>query len=73
MYGLDPLTLWVDWYLWPADLPVPRDARLLRGQGVQGDLDLKQALDNVGRDTLETPPATQRPSHRGLRPVVAGP
>lgn len=56
MYDLDPLTLWVDWYLWPADLPVPRDARLLRGQGAQGDLDLKQALDDAGRGTLETPP-----------------
>lgn len=56
MYDLDPLALWVDWYLWPTDLPVPRDARLLRGQGMQGDLDLKQALDDAGRGTLETPP-----------------
>ena len=36
LFAVGPLTLWVDWYLWPADAPTPGDARLLRGEGTPG-------------------------------------
>lgn len=44
-----PLTLWVDWYLWPAHESVPSDTRLLRGTGSQGAHDLSASLDRIGR------------------------
>lgn len=46
---LPPLTLWVDWYLWPAHEPIPRESRLLRGTGNRGTLDLSASLDHIGR------------------------
>lgn len=49
LYDVGQLTLWVDWYLWPADQPVPSDARLLRGQGNQGIFDLSESLNRIGR------------------------
>lgn len=49
LYDIGPLTLWADWYLWPSHEPVPSDARLLRGQGNQGILDLSESLDRIGR------------------------
>lgn len=56
MYDLGPLTLWVDWYLWPPGLAVPRETRLLAGEGASGDLGLREALDQAGRGVLEEPP-----------------
>jgi hypothetical protein len=49
MYELDELTLWVDWYRWPAGALLPRDAKPLAGGGRQGGLDLCEALDRIGR------------------------
>jgi hypothetical protein len=49
LYDIGPLTLWADWYLWPSHEPAPRDARLLRGHGNQGILDLSESLDRIGR------------------------
>ena len=49
LFAVGPLTLWVDWYLWPADAPTPSDARLLHGEGTPGDLDLSRSLDRLGR------------------------
>ena len=49
MYDVGSLPLWVDWYLWPLDAPVPREARLLAGAGVAGSLDLSETLELVGR------------------------
>jgi hypothetical protein len=49
LYGIGPLALWVDWYLWPSHEPVPSDARLLRGHGNQGTLDLNESLGHIGR------------------------
>lgn len=50
MYPLAELTLWIDWYRWPADAALPRGSRRLAGaQGRAGDLDLLQALDSLGR------------------------
>lgn len=56
MYDLGPLPLWVDWYLWPPGLAVPCETRLLAGEGVPGDLGLREALDQAGRGVLEEPP-----------------
>ena len=56
LYDIRPLTLWADWYLWPSHEPVPSDARLLRGQGIQGILDLSQSLDRIGRGRPRTHP-----------------
>lgn len=53
MYDIGPLPLWVDWYAWPADLPAPRDARLLSGAGRAGELTLFEALDRHGRGPAE--------------------
>ncbi|GIG66060.1 hypothetical protein [Phytomonospora endophytica] len=44
-----PLLVWVDWYTWPADTPVPVEARLLTGEDRPGDLPLTPALDRLGR------------------------
>lgn len=49
MYDVDGLPLWVDWYFWPSDAPIPREARLLSGAGTAGDLDLAETLELVGR------------------------
>ncbi len=49
MYDVGLLPLWVDWYQWPSDAPVPRDSRLLAGAGVAGSLDLSETLELVGR------------------------
>ncbi|TCC07465.1 hypothetical protein [Kribbella soli] len=49
MYDIGSLPLWVDWYLWPSDAPVPRESRLLAGAGVAGSLDLSETLELVGR------------------------
>ncbi len=49
MYDVGSLPLWVDWYAWPADLPAPRDARLLAGDGRPGERTLFEALDHHGR------------------------
>jgi hypothetical protein len=49
MYDVGRLPLWVDWYQWPSDAPLPRDARLLAGAGVPGSLDLSETLELVGR------------------------
>jgi hypothetical protein len=49
MYDVGHLPLWVDWYRWPSDAPLPREARLLAGAGVPGSLDLSETLDLVGR------------------------
>jgi hypothetical protein len=49
LFAAGPLTLWVDWYLWPADAPAPSDARLLRGHSAAGKLDLSQSLERLGR------------------------
>lgn len=49
LYDIGPLPLWVDWYTWPANEPVPCDARVLRGTGSQGTLDLRCSLDHIGR------------------------
>ena len=46
-----PLLVWVDWYTWPADLPVPAHARLLTGEDRPGDLSLSEALEGHGRGT----------------------
>lgn len=50
-YLTGPLPVWVDWYVWPADLPVPVEARLLAGEGRRGELGLFDALDQHGRGT----------------------
>ncbi|MEV4894165.1 hypothetical protein AB0K48_32750 [Nonomuraea sp. NPDC055795] len=49
MYDIGPLTLWVDWYLWPPGIEVPDDTRLLLGHGTPGNLGLGEALDHLGR------------------------
>lgn len=49
LYDIGPLTLWVDWYLWPTQALVPRDTQLLRGRGNRGRLDLGESLDHLGR------------------------
>jgi hypothetical protein len=49
LYDIGPLTLWVDWYLWPAHEPVPSDTQLLRGAGDRGTRDLSASLDHIGR------------------------
>lgn len=49
MYDVGPLPLWVDWYWWPSDAPIPREARLLAGEGTAGSLDLAETLELIGR------------------------
>lgn len=49
MYDVGPIPLWVDWYAWPTELPVPSGARLLSGRGVAGTHTLFEALDCYGR------------------------
>jgi hypothetical protein len=49
MYDVGHLPLWVDWYFWPSEAPIPREARLLAGAGTAGDLDLAETLESVGR------------------------
>lgn len=49
MYALGELPLWVDWYSWPSDLPIPRDARLVAGHGHPSPYTLFELLDNHGR------------------------
>jgi hypothetical protein len=49
MYDVGHLPLWVDWYFWPSEAPIPREARLLAGAGTAGDLDLAETLELVGR------------------------
>jgi len=49
MYDIGPLPLWVDWYSWPADLPAPRDCRLLSGHGHVVSRTLFESLDYCGR------------------------
>ncbi|MEU6794177.1 nucleotidyltransferase domain-containing protein [Nonomuraea wenchangensis] len=56
LYDIGPLTLWVDWYLWPPGVEVPGDTRLLLGQGTSGDLSLGEALDRIGRGCHAPPP-----------------
>jgi hypothetical protein len=53
-YLTGPLLVWVDAYAWPADLPVPVEAKLLAGQGYRGDLPLFAALDQHGRGPAPT-------------------
>ena len=48
-YMAGPLLVWVDWYLWPEDLPVPAEAKPLAGDGHRGGLSLSDALDRHGR------------------------
>jgi hypothetical protein len=57
MYALGSLPLWVDWYLWPADLAIPRDARLLAGRGQPSQYTLFELLDHHGRGPNTTPTA----------------
>ncbi|MFG1625758.1 hypothetical protein [Kribbella sp. NPDC049227] len=49
MYDVGHLPLWVDWYQWPSDAPIPRESRLLAGAGTAGSLDLSETLELVGR------------------------
>jgi hypothetical protein len=49
MYALGELPLWVDWYLWPADLPIPCDTRRLAGHGRSSPYTLFEVLDRHGR------------------------
>ncbi|MDA1362854.1 hypothetical protein O1R50_24770 [Glycomyces luteolus] len=69
-YLTGPLLVWVDWYAWPADLPVPVEARLLAGEGRRGELALFDALDRHGRGTA---PAESDPSTFALAmiPIAA--
>jgi hypothetical protein len=49
MYDVGLLPLWVDWYWWPPDAPIPHEARLLAGTGTIGSLDLAETLELIGR------------------------
>ncbi|GIG61628.1 hypothetical protein Lfu02_60000 [Longispora fulva] len=55
-YLAGPLLIWVDWFTWPAELPVPAGARLLTGDGRPGTLPLFDALDRHGRGTRRAEP-----------------
>jgi len=57
MYALGELPLWVDWYLWPADLAIPRDAQLLAGRGQPSRYTLFELLDHHGRGPETSPNA----------------
>ncbi|WP_405058752.1 hypothetical protein OG474_39310 [Kribbella sp. NBC_01505] len=59
LYDVAGLPLWVDWYLWPRDAVIPREARLLTGTGERGALDLGGTLDQLGRGEPGTPPAPE--------------
>lgn len=55
MYALDPIVLWVDWYLWPVGLAVPSDAKVASGTGVQSNLTLMAAIESHGRGVDREP------------------
>lgn len=48
-YLTGPLLVWIDWYVWPAELPAPAEAELLTATGTRGELGLSPTLDAYGR------------------------
>ena len=70
-YPVGPLLLGVDWYVWPADIPVPVEARLLIGNGARGELDLSSSLDRHGRGVPDGLPVDPRVSTLAMLPIVA--
>ncbi|GAB3923907.1 hypothetical protein GCM10029976_014830 [Kribbella albertanoniae] len=59
MYEVAGLPLWVDWYLWPRQAAIPREARPLAGTGTQGPRDLSATLDHLGCGEPGPPPDPQ--------------
>jgi hypothetical protein len=56
MYDTGTLPLWVDWYRWPPNAPIPTGSRLLSGAGSAGTLDLSDTLTLIGRGQPGHPP-----------------
>ncbi|MFC9688640.1 hypothetical protein ACFTSF_08875 [Kribbella sp. NPDC056951] len=56
MYDVAGLPLWVDWYLWPSQAAIPREARRLAGAGSAGPRNLSGTLDHLGRGEPGPPP-----------------